>query len=214
MISREKKRKFLLYIVPPLAYVVLWILYLCTRHRFYISPDIEKQNFVGCFWHGEFLMLPFLYRQLVKRMSKERNKAFFIISSQHFDGEIMVHLYRYFGLKTLRGSTSKGGLRVLIESIKLLKEGCDMGITPDGPKGPYHSIADGVVAMSQKAQRCIVPMRVECSRYWELNTWDKFKIPKPFSTIYFYADDGFIIDTHTSIEEAKQQVLQKMEKEH
>lgn len=213
MLSKERKRWLISLVVPPLVYVAVWILYGLTRHRFHITPDLREQNIISAFWHGEVLMLPFFYKQLIKVMNKERNKGYYIIASHHFDANLIADLCERFGLKILRGSTTKGGLKVLIESLRLLKNGYDIGIAPDGPRGPYHNIGDGVVAMSQRTQRCIIPMRVVYSRYWELKTWDRFRIPKPFSTIDFYALDGFVIDENMELEQAKALVRSKLEEE-
>ncbi|TLD96767.1 DUF374 domain-containing protein [Helicobacter jaachi] len=213
MLSKDTKRQIIAKVAPLLMYVVLWILYALTRHRFYITPYVGKENIIGAFWHGEFLMLPFIYKQLQKQMSKERNKGYYIIASHHFDAQLMVNLCALFGLKPLRGSTSKGGLKVLIESLKLLENGYDIGIAPDGPKGPYHSIGDGVVAMSKKTKRRIIPMRVVYSKYWELKSWDKFRIPKPFSRIDYYALDGFVVEEDMDLESAKALLKAYLEKE-
>lgn len=213
MPSKETKRAIIAAILPKLMYVLLRLLYLLTRHRFHLNEYSKTHNFIGAFWHGEFLMLPFLYKHFQTQVSKERDKGFYIISSHHFDAEIMVKIYAMFGLKNLRGSTSKGGLKVLIDSIKLLKEGYDVALTPDGPKGPYHSISDGVIAMSQKTGKQIVPLRVVCSRYWELKSWDKFRIPKPFARVDYYMLEGFSIDKDMSLDDAKALVRTRLEKE-
>lgn len=213
MLSKEKKRQILAKILPPVMYVVLHVLYILTRHRFHINEYAKTHNFIGAFWHGEFLMLPFLYKHFQKQVSKERDKGFYIISSHHFDAEIMVSIYGMFGLKTLRGSTSRDGLKVLIESLRLLRGGYDVALSPDGPKGPYHTINDGIVAMSQKTQKQIIPIRVVYSRYWELKSWDKFRIPKPFSSIDFYMLDGFVLDKDMDIDDAKALVQKSLEKE-
>ncbi len=213
MLSKEKKRQILAKILPPVMYVVLHVLYILTRHRFHINEYAKTHNFIGAFWHGEFLMLPFLYKHFQKQVSKERDKGFYIISSHHFDAEIMVSIYGMFGLKTLRGSTSRDGLKVLIESLRLLRGGYDVALSPDGPKGPYHTINDGIVAMSQKTQKQIIPIRVVYSRYWELKSWDKFRIPKPFSSIDFYMLDGFVLDKDMDIDDAKALVQNSLEKE-
>lgn len=213
MLSREQKRSILKVIIPPLMFVVLWLLYLSTRHRFHINEYAKAHNFIGAFWHGEFLMLPFLYRHFRKQVSKKRDKGFYIISSEHFDAEVMVSIYTLFGLKTLRGSSKKNGLKVLVESFKMLKNGYDIGISPDGPKGPYHSIADGIVAMSQKTGVPIIPIRVVFSRYWELKSWDKFRIPKPFAKIDYYMLEGFYLTPDLELESAKAIVLKHLEQE-
>lgn len=213
MLSKETKRRIISLVVPPLLYIAVWILYILTRHRFHITQDLREQNIIGAFWHGEVLMLPFFYKRITKVMLKERNKGYYIIASHHFDANLIADLCQRFGLKIIRGSTTKGGLKVLIESLRLLKNGYDIGIAPDGPRGPYHNIGDGVIMMSQRTGRRIVPMRVVYSRYWELKTWDKFRIPKPFSTIDFYALDGFVIDENMQLDEARVLVRSKLETE-
>ena len=206
--SRRKfKRKVMLLFAPRLVWLFLWILYLSCKNKFYIHDDIKKSNAILAFWHGEFLMLPFLYRKM------RDTPKIFVISSEHFDGELMVKLYGYFGFKTIRGSSTRGGRRVLIQAFNKLKDGYDIAITPDGPKGPYHSIADGVVAMSQKTNIAIVPVRTMPDRFYELKTWDKFRIPKLFSSIIYIAMPSFNIPRDLSIEDAKKLVYEQMTKD-
>ncbi|WP_258864896.1 lysophospholipid acyltransferase family protein [Helicobacter sp. MIT 14-3879] len=182
----------------------MWLLYFSSRNRFYINDNVYNNNAIFVFWHGEFLMLPFLYRKIRK------NPKIFVISSEHFDGELMVKLYSYFGFKSIRGSSSKGGRRVLIQAFSKLKEGFDTAITPDGPKGPYHSIADGVVAMAQKTGVNVVVLQTISSKFWQLKTWDKFIIPKPFASIKYYALEPFKLDSNLTYKEAKELVYKKM----
>ncbi|MCE3039649.1 lysophospholipid acyltransferase family protein [Helicobacter anatolicus] len=208
--AKQLKRNILLFFLPRLVWVLLWILYLTCRNRFYISKKLEETNCIATFWHGEFLMLPFAYLKLRKK------PKIFVISSKHFDGELMVRLYSYFGFKTIRGSTNydgvnRGGVKVLKESFKYLKDGWDTGITPDGPKGPYHSIADGVVAMGQKTQTPLSVFRVRPHKCWRLNTWDRFEIPKPFSKIDYYLMDPFILKKEWSVDDAKIKIYEKMQ---
>ncbi len=108
--------------------------------------------------------------------------------SEHFDGEIIAKIISFFGFSSIRGSSSKGGARVLIEAIKTAKSGEDIAITPDGPRGPRHSVADGIVALSQKTGAKIVVFNYQASKFWQLKSWDRFVIPKPFSKISFFAD--------------------------
>lgn len=213
MLTKETKRRILAIVLPPIMYGILRCLYMLTRHKFHINEYAKTHNFIGAFWHGEFLMLPFLYKHFQKCVSKERDKGFYIVQSHHFDAEIMVKTCAMFGLKNVRGSSSRGGLKALIESLKLLNQGCDVALSPDGPKGPYHSISDGIVAMSQKTGKCIIPIRVAYSRYWEFKSWDKFRIPKPFARVDYYMLDGFVIDKNMDITDAKALICSHLEKE-
>lgn len=81
---------------------------------------------------------------------------------------------------------------------------------PDGPRGPYHTIADGVVAMAQKTNIPIIVLQVKPKRFWELNSWDKFRIPKPFSVIKYYASSPFMIDAKLDFEVARMLIFKKM----
>ena len=58
-----------------------------------------------------------------------------------------------------------------------------MGITPDGPKGPIFGVADGIVAISQKTKTKILPFSSIPSTYWQMKSWDRFMLPKPFGRI-------------------------------
>ena len=109
-----------------------------------------------------------------------------VLISNHFDGELISRTVKYFGLETLAGSTTRNAARVLIQSIKSIKNGYDIGITPDGPKGPKGEVADGIIVMAQKARAKIVLVEIKPTKYWQLNSWDRFKVPKPFGTINYY----------------------------
>ena len=77
MLSKQTKRKLLLFFLPRIVWALLWVLYLTSRRRFHLHEAMMHKNFVAAFWHGEFLMLPFLYRYAKKQMSQERAKGFY-----------------------------------------------------------------------------------------------------------------------------------------
>lgn len=129
--------------------------------------------------------------------------------SEHFDGELIAKTMTYFDFETIRGSTRSGAARVLMQAIKKMKEGYDLGITPDGPKGPRFSITDGMIAIAQKLDRPIVVQTCVPSKYWQLKSWDKFMIPKPFGHLEFFATDPINV-TGMDIEEAKQLIHDKL----
>lgn len=142
-------------------------------------------------------MLPYLYSYYRKTPHAK------VLISNHFDGELISRTIKFFGLGTLAGSTTRNAARVLIQSIKTIKEGYDIGITPDGPKGPKGEVADGIIVMAQKAKAKIVLVEIKPTKYWQLNSWDKFKIPKPFGTINYYATQEIDI-SKMEFEEARE----------
>ncbi len=146
-------------------------------------------------------MLPYLYKHYRKTPHAK------VLISPHFDGELISRTIKYFGLGTLAGSSHKSAARVLIQAIKTIKEGYDIGITPDGPKGPRHEVADGIIVMAQKTQAKIVLVEIKPTKFWQLGSWDKFVIPKPFGTINFYATQEIDISA-LELQEARD-LLQK-----
>ncbi|HEY7567202.1 MAG TPA: lysophospholipid acyltransferase family protein [Gemmatimonadaceae bacterium] len=131
------------------------------------------QPVIFAFWHSH--MLPLVWQH--------RDEGVAVLISQHADGEIIARICEALGYRTVRGSTSRGGARALVEMDRQLQQGIDVAITPDGPRGPAHSVAPGVVYVAQRASVPIVPIDVRASRAWHLRTWDRFMIPKPFARI-------------------------------
>ena len=101
---------------------------------------------------------------------------------------IVANTIKYLNIKPIKGSTSKGGARALLEAMSCLREGKEVLITPDGPKGPRHHLNDGVISLAQKLKLPVCVINYQARRYWQLRSWDKFVIPKPFSKIDVYAE--------------------------
>lgn len=204
MNSREIKRNIIAKIMPRIVWFSLWIVYITSKNRFYVDKEVKKNNMIIVFWHNELLMMPFLYRKI-----RDRPKLF-IMTSQHFDGMLIEKLCKYFNLDSIKGSSSRDGVKVLIQAINKIKNNDDIAITPDGPKGPMYSVADGVIAVAQKTNANIVVFSVKPSRFIRLNTWDKLIIPMPFSSIKYYASKPFKISNKININDAKKQLLNEM----
>ncbi len=181
LLSKEQKRKIYLTIFPPISYLLLRLFSLTCKKKFIIEETLPDEPIIVTMWHGELLMQPFLYRHL----RKDRNIALAI--SDHFDGELLANIQKFFGFQPIRGSSRKGMIKLLKAMFVSLDNGLDVGLTPDGPKGPRHSVADGTVLVAKKRGVKIVCFNYKVSSFWQLNSWDKFIIPKPFSTITFYS---------------------------
>ena len=189
-------RAIALVIVPFIGSFLIRLLYLTNKKVFIAPESLPSKNFIMACWHGELLMIPYAYT----RYRKIPNVKLMI--SDHFDGSLIAYTLSKFGFGTVRGSSTRNAAKALISSIRELKAGSDLGITPDGPKGPRHVVADGVVVMAQKASVNIVLVEIKPSSFWQLNSWDKFIIPKPFGTITYYISD--LIDiSDMNLQEAK-----------
>ena len=137
------------------------------------APLRERRPFVAIFWHGQ--MLPLLWWH--------RNRGVAILISEHGDGEIIARVARRLGYDLVRGSSSRGAERALLESIRLAKSGAPLAITPDGPRGPAESFAAGALLVSHRAGVPLLPVAASASRAWRLRSWDRFMIPKPFARV-------------------------------
>ena len=150
-------------------------------------------------------MLPYLY----SRYRKIPNAK--VLISSHFDGMLISKTIAYFGLGTIAGSTNRNATRVLMQGIKAIKDGCDVGITPDGPKGPRHEVADGIIAIAQKTGAKIVLVEIKPTKFWQLNSWDKFTIPKPFGVLNYYASSPIDIKK-LDMQSAKKMIQEGLKK--
>ena len=189
-------------IIPPLVYLVMRFLWYTTFKKFhYITPIGDEQHVCVC-WHGELLMSPQAYRKIHKK-----HPASAIISA-HFDGSLIASTLNMLKIRPLRGSTKKGARQVLLQAFKSIKSGEEVLITPDGPRGPRHSMSDGAIGIALKSKLPIFVMNYKADHYWQLKSWDRFVIPKPFTKVDFYIQS--ISLEGLSLEEAKVYLKEKM----
>jgi len=203
LLTKEDKRKLFSFILPPILYLLIRLINLTVKKRFHLPDRIPDEPIMIAFWHGKLLLAPFIYKNIRK------NVKIGIIISDHFDGELIAKTMGFFGFDTIRGSSSKGAIKALKESFRRIGEGYDIAITPDGPRGPFQSLADGIVSISQKKELDIVALNYRASSFWELKSWDRFMIPKPFSTVDFYASEPFSV-LGLEMDEAKQKIKEKL----
>ncbi|MDA7818390.1 lysophospholipid acyltransferase family protein [Sulfurimonas sp.] len=174
-------RALALVIVPIIGTIIIRLIYLTSKKELEPAVVENDQPLIFACWHGELLMLPYLYGRYRKIPHAK------VLISSHFDGLLISKTIEYFGLETIAGSTNRNAAKVLIQGIKALRDGYDIGITPDGPKGPRHQVADGLIIMAQKTNTKIILIRMIPTSYWQFNSWDKFTVPKPFGTLKYYA---------------------------
>lgn len=138
------------------------------------SADPIRDDFQGPViflqWH-EYFPSPFYLRP-------NCNTAMLV--SQHEDGELLGQAARHMGFSTVRGSTTRGGVAAL---RKIFRAGGakNLGITPDGPRGPRRKFAQGAIYLSSRLGMPLIPTGIGYDRAWRVNTWDRFAIPKPYA---------------------------------
>jgi lysophospholipid acyltransferase (LPLAT)-like uncharacterized protein len=135
------------------------------------------ENYIGALWHNRLLIFPLVLR----RFFPNRRGAALISASR--DGDLLTDAIRCFGYDVVRGSSSRLGASAIIQLTEELASGHDVVITPDGPRGPAYELGPGIVFLAQKSGAAVLPMNLEYSRCWRLESWDRFIIPQPFSTV-------------------------------
>ena len=156
----------------------------------YRAERASGRPVVLALWHGEMLPLLFYHR----------NRQIAVLVSEHGDGEIIARILDDFGFRLVRGSSSRGAARALIAVDRELEAGFDVGITPDGPRGPRHSVAPGALLAAHRAGVRIVPLAASASAFWQLGSWDRFMIPKPFARVTIAYGDPLPVEAPSSRE--------------
>ena len=128
---------------------------------------------VMAFWHGRILPATYYFRR----------RGIVVITSENFDGEWIARIIERFGYGTARGSTSRGGLKAVLQLKREMKEGRTAGFTLDGPRGPARVAQAGAVWLASATGNPVLPFHLEASSHWSLRSWDRTQIPKPFSTV-------------------------------
>jgi len=174
-----------------------------------VNGDVPKsywdndKPFILAFWHGRILLMPYCWNG-----KKEIN----MLISQHRDGQLIAKTVGHFGIKTIEGSTSKGGAAALRAMLKSLKNGQCIGITPDGPRGPRMRASSGVVNVAKMSGVPVIPCAFGTKKRKHLRSWDRFCVAFPFSKGVFVWGDPIEVPKSAK-GEALDELQQKVEDE-
>jgi len=128
-------------------------------------------------WHNRLFLSPEIFRRY-----RSRRRLYGLVSASK-DGAWLAAFYRMIGLLPVRGSSSNFGREAGRQLIELMKAGNDIGITPDGPRGPMYVVEPGVLVVTRRNQAPMVLLGAEFTRAKRLRSWDKFYVPWPFSCV-------------------------------
>jgi hypothetical protein len=112
-----------------------------------------------------------------------RGRGIVVITSENFDGEWIARVIRRFGFLTARGSSSRGGVKALVQLRRDMDRGRSTAFTLDGPRGPSEVAQPGAVWLARATGYPILPFHAESDRQWAFNSWDRSEVPKPFATV-------------------------------
>ncbi len=168
------RERFLLWLISTVGTLAVRLIGRTLRFAVHIEPGgppFNSHPLILCFWHRAIFPSTWAFRQ----------QNIGVITSQSFDGEYIARIISAFGYVPIRGSSSRGGARALLESRRILEAGRTVAFTSDGPRGPLYVTKPGPVLLASKSGVPLVAFYIAVERAWLLKSWDRFMIPKPFS---------------------------------
>ena len=144
--------------------------------RFFV--DSGSRPVVMLIWHNRILAMPVVFKRYYSK-----RKGLLVLASASRDGAYLSEMVGHFGIGSIRGSSSRRGAPALLDLFRAVRQGYDLCITPDGPRGPRYKMGAGAILVSQRCKAPLMPIHIEYSSCWRLKSWDAFMIPKPFSRV-------------------------------
>lgn len=156
------------------------------------KPLWKNGSVVFGFFHGE-QFIPCYYH---------RNQKVVIMSSLSKDGEIQAGILSRLGYEMVRGSSSKGGERALVEAIRLARKGFSTAFAVDGPRGPFHQVKQGIIYLAQRAGKPIIPVSSSAKKSIIFKkAWDKYHLPMPFTKAMIVYGEPIYVNKDDNIDE-------------
>jgi lysophospholipid acyltransferase (LPLAT)-like uncharacterized protein len=167
---------------------ILWPLALLLKLwgrslRFELSPEdlaayTKKDEPVAIIlWHNRL----FLAAEIVRRFRVGRPAYALVSASQ--DGAWLTAFFSLVGMRAARGSSSRLGREAATALVEVMRAGHDVGITPDGPRGPCYELKPGAVIVPRRTGAPLLLVGAEFFSAWRLRSWDGFHVPRPFSRV-------------------------------
>ncbi|HNW91898.1 MAG TPA: DUF374 domain-containing protein [bacterium] len=144
----------------------------------------EGRGVILAFWHAQMIPLAVHYRQ----------QGIVVLISPHRDGEIIARLVEARGFRTARGSSNRDSAKVAATVLKLLKqERATVAFTPDGPRGPRERVQGGIIRVAAMTGAPIVTMAAVAAPCRRLKSWDRFRVPFPWSKFHVRLGQPFTV---------------------
>jgi len=154
----------------------------------------RREPFIGAMWHEDLLFYGYLFR----------GTGFTVLASRSRDGELGARVARGLGIRTVRGSSSRGGEDALHALVELARGGESVGFIADGPRGPRHVAKLGPIIAAKLSGRPIVPLACAMTRATRTRSWDRTRIPLPFGRIVCRAGELITVPPDASRGECEQ----------
>jgi lysophospholipid acyltransferase (LPLAT)-like uncharacterized protein len=148
-----------------------------TKRMKHFLDSTGSRPAIMVFWHQNLFLI-----WKLNAMLRSRSPMYGLISPSN-DGAWLSAFFSLVGIRNIRGSSGRRGISALYELQEKLKRGANVAITPDGPRGPAKKFKSGVAILAIRTGVDVCLISIDYKKFWTLNTWDKFRIPKPFSRV-------------------------------
>jgi lysophospholipid acyltransferase (LPLAT)-like uncharacterized protein len=180
------RSRVLTALAPPLAYAYIRLLGATVRVSYrnreaLVRAREEHGPYVLVFWHARLVLMRQAYP----------DHRMVVLHSRHRDSRLLGQVMRRFGIDQAWGSTTDGGAAGLRDVLRRSRAGSDIGIAPDGPRGPRRRVQPGVIALARLSGAPIVPVAYSARPAWRLGSWDRTLVPLPFGRAVFLYGDPF-----------------------
>ena len=134
-------------------------------------------------WHNRLFITAEIFRRY------RQGRAVYGLVSPSKDGAWLEAFFSLVGIRAVRGSSNKLGREAVTALVEVMKSGHDIGITPDGPRGPIYEFKAGGLIVARRAQAPLLLVGCAYDSSWQLKSWDRFHLPRPFSTLQVYCEE-------------------------
>jgi len=197
---RDRFMPLVLALGPLLLSAALRLLQRTVRIRYHNADALfarwaRGDQVIVAFWHNRVVMMPVAY--------DGRGRKLCIMNSQHRDGEIATRALARWGIRSVRGSATRGGAGGFLQLVNAYRDGYDLAVVPDGPRGPRYAVKRGVIHLARATGAPLFPVTYAATRRRQLRSWDRLIIPLPFAEIVFAVGEPLQVPRHTTDEEAE-----------
>lgn len=166
------------------------------------------ENFEKSHADGKIPIYVFWHNRIFAGTYYFKNRGIVVITSQSFDGEYIARFIQRFGYGAARGSSTRGGVSALVELIRVMRAGLPAAFSIDGPKGPRYVAKPGAALLAKKTGNPLMPFVVETKNYWEVKSWDRLQIPKPFSRVRVFVNEPIFVAKDADETELENKLLE------
>lgn len=156
--------------------------------RFEVTPEVREllrktdEPVAFVLWHNRLFLVSEIFRRY-----RQGRPVYGLVSTSK-DGAWLDAFFSLVGIRSVRGSSSKQAREAVSALVEVMRAGNDIGITPDGPRGPLYDFKAGALIVSRRTQTPILLLGGDFASAWQLRSWDRFYLPRPFSRVKVYCE--------------------------